>query len=883
MKIQNWKAKTKGISINKTKDGIKIVNNLDKEAILYSYKVIKCRNNYVNINFKGKVIEGSGVLFKLINRHKSSIVETVFNSETSSTQSIKGLLLPILVIKPHTIIEIENAEITKTNNPENTYNKFMGKKKILLITPSYPSPDNLYACAFVHSRVKEYIKENLDIEVACVNSYNSMSHYTIEGIEVYKTNYSELRSILMGRKYNAILVHFLDEMYAYYLTTSYIKDTPIILWNHGADILYWDYKKIYTPYFTDEYTLPKETLEKYKKRDEYIKELANNDNVHWVFVSNSEKNDAEKMHNIKFKNSVVIPNIINSELFSYSQKDDPLRKNIFLLRRFDNTRKYAIDIAVLTILELSRREIFKDLNFYICGEGEVHDKLVEPIRKFPNVHIINNFLSHDQIKEYHDKCGIALFPTRQDTQGVSALEAASSGLVVITSDLEVIREYFDESLNTICPTEDYTAYADVIERLYNNPKEFQKISKKMSLYTNKICNKGNTIDKEIEYINDNIIDAKQIISKIKEISDNPILTVVIPSYNAEKYLNKCVPSLLKSKYSYMTEILIINDGSKDNTSKIGKYYQELTTINNKSIVKLIDKENGGHGSGINKGIELAKGKYFKVIDADDWVDENDYDKLLENLINEDADLILTDYMEARSFEDKPYVVEYFKNLTPNIIYNLDDVCTGFYGFKDWGPTLPTSTYKTEVLRKTNFKLFEKTFYVDMLYNAYSIININTIKRYDLNIYRYYIGNAGQSVSAEGMKRNYKDHENVIIELMNIVTNDNRFTENKRNYVLNKLLLPMVNTQYYIIMDMLHSRSKFMVFEKRIQQFPNLIKYEEFNKKAVKFHRYTFGIFISMTPFLRKFAYKVRRIIQKIKNLIKRVLRKMKRIIIKIIK
>ena len=104
------------------------------------------------------------------------------------------------------------------------------------------------------------------------------------------------------------------------------------------------------------------------------------------------------------------------------------------------------------------------------------------------------------------------------------------------------------------------------------------------------------------------------------------------------------------------EILIINDGSTDSTSAIGKMYEQLTTVNGRSIVKLIDKENGGHGSGINKGIELATGKYFKVVDADDWVDEEQYDKLLKNLIHEDADLVLTDYCEARSFEDSLHKV-----------------------------------------------------------------------------------------------------------------------------------------------------------------------------------------------------------------------------------
>ena len=879
MKVDKWK-KRKGntLKIENQNGNIIVTNDSSSEATIYATKIIKCANEHVNVEFKAKVIKGSGALLKMINRNKQCRMDIILNSEASSTEALKGYLLPILVIKPYTTIEIEKVEITTTQKPENTYNKFLGKKKILLITPNYPSPDNLYACGFVHARVKEYLKSGMDVEVASVYYSNSMSHYEIEGVNVYKTSYEQLRSILMARKYDAILVHFFDEEYAYYLDTSYIKDTPVILWNHGADILYWDYKKIYTPYFTDEYTLPECLKENYKKRDKYIAKFANKDNFYWIFVSESEKKDAENMHKIEFKNSIVIPNIINSDIFSYKEKESDLRKNIFMVRRFDNTKKYAIDIAVLTILELSRRPVFQNLEFYLCGEGNYHAQLVEPVRKFPNVHIINNFMSHEQIKEYHDKCGIALFPTRQDTQGVSALEAASSGLVVVTSDLEVIHEYFDESLNTICPVEDFHKYADTIERLYNNPAEFKKASRQMHEYTKQKCDIKNTIHKEIDYIKQSIIEPNEIVPKVEKVADEPILTVAIPSYNAEKFLDKCLQSLLKSKYAYLTEILVINDGSKDNTSQIGRFYQDLTTVNGKSIVKIIDKENGGHGSGINKGIELARGKYFKVVDADDWVDAEQYDKLLEKLIDEDVDLILTDYCEARTFEDKLYKVEYYKNLTPEITYNLDDVCIGSYGFENWGPTLPTSTYKTECLRKANFKLLEKTFYVDMTYNAYSIIFINTVKRYDLNIYRYYIGNAGQSVSQEGMMRNYKHHENVILELARIVYKDERLSNEKREYVLRRLLLPMAYVQYYINLDLFHSKEKFMTFEKRIHEYPQLLVYHEFNIRHIRFHRFTKGIFVGIHPFLTRQMDRCRRIVNKLKQIARNILNKMLRII-----
>ena len=95
-----------------------------------------------------------------------------------------------------------------------------------------------------------------------------------------------------------------------------------------------------------------------------------------------------------------------------------------------------------------------------------------------------------------------------------------------------------------------------------------------------------------------------------------ILTVTIPAYNVEKYMDEVLPTFLEESILNKIEILIVNDGSKDGTSKKGKQYEQQYP----AVIRLIDKENGGHGSTINKGIELATGKYFKVVDGDDWVD-----------------------------------------------------------------------------------------------------------------------------------------------------------------------------------------------------------------------------------------------------------------------
>ena len=127
-----------------------------------------------------------------------------------------------------------------------------------------------------------------------------------------------------------------------------------------------------------------------------------------------------------------------------------------------------------------------------------------------------------------------------------------------------------------------------------------------------------------------------------------VLTILVPVYNTEKYIRRCLASLLGPEVLESIEVLVINDGSKDHSSEIAREYVEKYP----DTVVLVDKENGGHGSTINAGVERAKGKYFRVLDSDDWFNTVEFVEYVNRLQSEDADLVVTDYRKEHTYNSQ---------------------------------------------------------------------------------------------------------------------------------------------------------------------------------------------------------------------------------------
>ena len=288
-----------------------------------------------------------------------------------------------------------------------------------------------------------------------------------------------------------------------------------------------------------------------------------------------------------------------------------------------------------------------------------------------------------------------------------------------------------------------------------------------------------------------------------------ILTVIVPVYNTEKYIKRCLDSLDNKEINDKLEVLVVSDGSKDNAINIAKEYSKRLP----DTFKIIEKENGGHGSTINKGLELATGKYVRVLDSDDWVDNVNFVEFVKRLEDQDADLVVTDYSKEFIYEGKSEKIVY-KNLEPNKKYIFDkfdlNILNGEYF------VMATSTYKTEVLRKSNLKLMEKTFYVDMQYNVVPIPYVNSFVYFNLDIYIYFIGRLDQSVNTASFVKNHLNHDKVVKYLIDYYSNLTDISDTKKEYI--RIILKYILFTHYSI---------YCIYFKKKRQGYKLVK--EFDK------------------------------------------------------
>ena len=225
-----------------------------------------------------------------------------------------------------------------------------------------------------------------------------------------------------------------------------------------------------------------------------------------------------------------------------------------------------------------------------------------------------------------------------------------------------------------------------------------------------------------------------------------LLSIAVPCYNSENYMENCIKSLLVGGDE--VEILIVNDGSKDRTAEIADAYAEKYP----NIVRAIHQENKGHGGAVNTGIQNAKGLYFKVVDSDDWVNEEAYKQVLSTLEEivkgpQTLDAMICNYVYEKEGAKRKRVMRYEGSLPEDCIFTWKDMKNLGLGHYILMHSL---IYRTELLRSCGLELPEHTFYVDNIFAFQPMMYVKAMYYLNVNFYRYYIGREDQSVNEKVM-------------------------------------------------------------------------------------------------------------------------------------
>lgn len=233
-------------------------------------------------------------------------------------------------------------------------------------------------------------------------------------------------------------------------------------------------------------------------------------------------------------------------------------------------------------------------------------------------------------------------------------------------------------------------------------------------------------------------------------NNNILLSIVVPTYNMEKYLSRCLDSILHADFNDILEVILVNDGSKDRSLEIALEYRDKYP----ELLVVVDKENGGHGSTINSALAITKGKYFKVLDSDDWFDTDAFSLFLNALAFVEVDMILTPYTTEYVYENR--------STTDFPVINIEDDKPYLFDHYDWSQnnywlSMHSITYRTSIFRDNKIKISEGVFFCDTEFVLFPLAYVNTFMSMPMNIYHYFIGREGQSVSELGYKCNIKSH------------------------------------------------------------------------------------------------------------------------------
>ena len=261
-----------------------------------------------------------------------------------------------------------------------------------------------------------------------------------------------------------------------------------------------------------------------------------------------------------------------------------------------------------------------------------------------------------------------------------------------------------------------------------------------------------------------------------------ILTIAVPAYNMAHWLKRCLDSMDDVRLGNQLEVIVVDDGSTDGTLALARQYEQKSP----DIFHVVTQPNGGHGAAVNTGIRHATGKYFRIVDADDWVNTDALRNLIKKMSVADCDLFVDEKTEidVTTKEIKRYPMpddSAFGEKQP-----FRAITAGGY---DTALSMHTMSVRTQLLHDTGLQLLEHTFYVDMQYVIGVSAFAQTVCLMRERVYNYQVGDAQQSVYYMNYVRRYDQHDNVLAACIGFCKeNEKRLPEGRMGYLQHALAL-----------------------------------------------------------------------------------------------
>lgn len=309
-----------------------------------------------------------------------------------------------------------------------------------------------------------------------------------------------------------------------------------------------------------------------------------------------------------------------------------------------------------------------------------------------------------------------------------------------------------------------------------------------------------------------------------------LLSIVIPVYKVEPYINKCLDSIVISPdLMQKLEVIIVNDGTPDNSAEMSREYVKRYP----DTFRQIDKENGGHGSAWNVGLKEATGKYLRFLDSDDWL--TNLPEFLEKLENCDADVVITRL--NRFFEDRncseisqcPHTIDTvlpISRIGPKEFEEYNSISNFWF-----------CTYKTELLKPLYPLFVEGVSYDDSILFIIPLLYAKDYIAYNLVLYNYLLGREGQSMAVNVQLKKIPDRIKVLRQMYSFV--DDRFLERDNGWLLEEVF----SSRRDILIGFIATVKSFRLSSSYNKEFQRFIKIMDYNPKSKLFRRYRMFPFV----------------------------------------